>query len=391
MKKAKVMLLLAASVSVFGLAGCQKEANTVTEKLPVVSTASTEEQVQPVTGQVVEGTVVNQETAAQPEENLPEGMCRSYLTGKLVSTEIGQKRPVAVMLNNIIDACPQAGIAQAEVVYEAPVEGGITRLMGIFEDYKDLEKIGSVRSCRNYYVKYAEEFDAIYVHYGQAVYAVDLLNSDEIDNISGLQYQDGVGAIDGYVSEDIFYRTDDRPSPHNCYTSGDRILSAIEQKEYDTEYSKDYKGHYKFAADGQRSDLSIYGAQNATKITPGYGVNEPWFEYNAEDQKYYRFQYGDKQIDQVTEEQLAYDNVIVQFSPWEKYDDNGYLNIDTFSGGTGYFFTGGKVVPVTWIKDEGVDGAVRYYVPSGDEIVLNQGKTWVCIVLNSEMENMKYE
>ena len=60
------------------------------------------------------------------------------------------------------------------VVYEAPVEGGITRLMGIFEDVEGMEKIGAVRSCRTYYPMYAREFDAIYVHYGQAVYAVEL-------------------------------------------------------------------------------------------------------------------------------------------------------------------------------------------------------------------------
>lgn len=390
MKKLKVLLLLAASASVLALAGCQKEADTPTEAKVSEAPAGTEGAAQVSTGEVIKGTAVTQENAEQPQTD-PEGMTRSYLTGKLVSSEIGSKRPVAIMLNNIIDACPQAGISQADVVYEAPVEGGITRLMGIFEDYSNLDKIGSVRSCRNYYVKYAEEFDAIYVHYGQAAYAVDLLNSDEIDNISGLEYQEAMGKIDGYAGEDIFYRTDDRPSPHNCYTSAEGLKTAIERKEYDTDYAEDYKGHYKFAQDGQRSDLGIYGAESAVKIIPGYGVNEPWFEYNSGDQKYYRFQYDDKQIDQNTDEQLSYDNVIVQFSPWEKYDDNGYINIDTFSGGTGYFFTGGKVVPVTWIKDEGTAGAVRYYLPSGDEIVLNQGKTWVCIVLDTDKDSFVYE
>ena len=70
------------------------------------------------------------------------------------------------MLNNIQDALPQSGIANAEVVYEAPVEGGITRLMGIFEDYQDVQRIGSVRSCRNYYVYFAREFNTYYLHFG---------------------------------------------------------------------------------------------------------------------------------------------------------------------------------------------------------------------------------
>ena len=97
-------------------------------------------------------------TAFAEEDN---GMVRSYLTGKLVPESIGRTKAISVMLNNIQAALPQSGIANAEVVYEAPVEGGITRLMGIFEDYQDVERIGSVRSCRNYYVYFAREFEYI--------------------------------------------------------------------------------------------------------------------------------------------------------------------------------------------------------------------------------------
>lgn len=97
--------------------------------------------------------------------------------------------------------------------------------MGIFEDYDGMEKIGSVRSCREYYVHFAKEFDALYVHYGQAVYACEILNSN-IDNISGLSSQEGFGQLYGYAGEETFYRTDDRPSPHNCYTSADRLIEA---------------------------------------------------------------------------------------------------------------------------------------------------------------------
>ena len=62
-------------------------------------------------------------------------MVKSYLTGLDVPESEGRVRPVAVMLNNIREGCPQSGIANAGVIYEAPVEGDITRLMGIFEDY----------------------------------------------------------------------------------------------------------------------------------------------------------------------------------------------------------------------------------------------------------------
>ena len=145
------------------------------------------------------------------EDALPEGMVKSYLTGEPVAEVQGRRRPVAVMLSNIISACPQSGISRAGVIYEAPVEGGITRLMGLFENYDDLEKIGSVRSCREYYVYLAAGFDALYYHYGQAAYAIPLLESDHIDNVNGMEY-----------SEQVYYRTSDRSSPHNAYLGRSR-------------------------------------------------------------------------------------------------------------------------------------------------------------------------
>lgn len=158
---------------------------------------------------------------------------KSYLTGEDVSEEIGRRRPVAVMLGNSQDACPQSGISNAGVVYEVPVEGDITRLMGIFEDYDSLDKIGSVRSCRDYYLFYANEFDAIYCHYGQAVYALQYLDQHLIDNLNGLE-----------MEGTAYYRTSDRKAPHNAYTGYSYLQKGIEQKGYTQEYKEDYTGHY---------------------------------------------------------------------------------------------------------------------------------------------------
>ena len=139
----------------------------------------------------------------------------SYLTGMPVSAEEQNQRPIAVMINNIEQGLPQAGIEQASVIYEAPVEGRITRLMGLFEDWKDIEKIGYVRSSRDYFVYCALEHDAIYCHFGQATpYVGDLLNSDKVDNISG-----AVAGIDKPAQE-AYYRTDDRKAPYNVAATG---------------------------------------------------------------------------------------------------------------------------------------------------------------------------
>lgn len=126
------------------------------------------------------------ETSKDDPNALPEGQMRSFLSGLPVDEKIGNRRPVAIMLNNLKAAQPMSGVSYADVVYEYVVEGGITRMMGVFENYDSLDKIGSVRSCREYFVYTALEFDAIYMHFGQATYAVELLDKDYVDNINGL-------------------------------------------------------------------------------------------------------------------------------------------------------------------------------------------------------------
>ena len=79
---------------------------------------------------------------------------------------------------------------------------------------------------------------------------------------------------------------------------------------------------------------------------PSYTMNNPWFEYNESDGKYYRFQYGGKHNGDSG--QIAVRNVIFQYVEWGHYASTDYLNINVHKGGAGYVFTGGKCVPVSW-------------------------------------------
>ena len=303
---------------------------------------------------------------------------RSYLTGKWVDKSIGERRPIAVMLNNIEEAQPMSGSSYADVIYECVVEGSLTRMMGLFENYDNLDKIGSVRSCRNYFVYYALEFDAIYCHYGQSAYAMPLLNEPFVDNLSGL----------GSEGDIVFYRTNDRVAPHNAYASAKGIKKGIETKGYDTNYSEDYKGKFTFARDGETIIPDSEDSYAAQRVEPGYLINKPWFEYNSEDGKYYRFEYDEKQIDAENNEQLAVDNIILQYSSWEQVDDKGYLGFDCHSGGKMTYITHGMARNGTWIRFDGDQGATRYFDSEGREIVMNQGKTWVCIIQDTYSDNV---
>lgn len=349
MKKRMLCLLLATCVAATTVAGCGKKEE---EKKPVVE---------------------KEEPKEEPEEepvDTHEGQAKSYLTGQWIDEELAKKRPLAIMIGNTSDALPQYGISSADIIYEVPVEGSLTRLMAIFQDYSALDKIGSVRSCRHYFVYFAKEFDALYAHYGQAAYAESLLAQDDVHNLSGL---------DGSIGSIVFYRDTNRKAPHNAFASAEGINAGIEKKGYRTELSSDYQGHYQFAEDGE--EVNLTNGEDALVVSPGYFINKPWFVYNAEDGLYYRYQYKDKHIDGTDEQQLAVKNILVQYCEWSKLDEKGYLDINTTSGGEGIYITNGKMEKVTWIKAN-EDSPARYFDESGNEITINQGKTWVCIARN---------
>lgn len=304
-----------------------------------------------------------------------EGEAKSLLTGEWIDEELVTKRPVAIMISNIKEALPQYGTSKADIFYECPVEGGLTRMMAIYRDYSGLDKIGSVRSCRLYFPQFANEFNAIYVHFGQASYAESYLNSS-VDNINGL-----------VLESQCFTRDNTRKKPHNAFIDTEGINKGIEKMKYDTTLSSSYaNGHYQFAED--KAPVNLEG-EDAVVVKPGYAVNKPWFVYDSESGLYKRYEYGESQIDKATDTQLEVKNILIQCCKWNYEPDNKYLRIDTVSGGEGYYITNGKVIPVTWKKDR--DGSpAHYYDASGNEITLNQGKTWVCVVQNTYADKITF-
>lgn len=103
-----------------------------------------------------------------------------------------------------------------------------------------------------------------------------------------------------------------------------------------------------------------------------------------------RYQYGDAQIDQLTGDQLKYDNVIFQLCECYPLDDHGYLAIEAEKGGTAYVFTKGTYEKCTWTKDD-IESPARYFDEDGNEITINQGKTWVCVVYDTKEDQIVIE
>lgn len=318
-----------------------------------------------------------------PGLDLPprDGMVRSRLTNEWVDEVVAGKRPIAVIIPNEEHAQPHFNLSSASVVYEAKVEGNMTRLMAIYEDWENLQMIGNVRSLRSYFAYWAFEWDSVIVHYGGPYFIYDLLNEETTDN------------VDGMYDNTAFFRTPDREPPHNAFASGATILNSIQKDNYSLEYrGLTEESHFLFAGPGEPNDLSQYGdnAKEATYVdmTASYPLTRCYFKYNEEDGLYYRSQYlsggtDGPHVDGYTYQQLSFSNLLVQRIVQEDIG-NGYLAMqchDTTKDG--WFFTQGKGIHVTWEKI-GDYGATKFYDDNGDEICLNTGKTMILVIRDTD-------
>ena len=138
-------------------------------------------------------------------------------------------------------------------MYECPVEGSLTRLMGIIDNYENLEKIGPVRSCRDYFVYWALEWDSIYCHFGgPTLYVNTILSQDYVNNLDGLKFDGGTNK-----NASVFYRVTDRKAPHNAYLNGAGIDRGIEKMNYTKTYTENYQpNHFRFAPESSPTNLS---------------------------------------------------------------------------------------------------------------------------------------
>lgn len=323
-----------------------------------------------------------------------DGKIQSYLTGQWLEKEKANKRPIAVMIPNNTPALPQYGLSKAAIIYEAPVEGRITRLMAVFEDYDELEYIGPVRSSRDYFVYVAMGYQAIYCNWGLArPYVEELLRSDAVQNISC--------AVEGIhnPSDEAFGRIR-RPgyaTEFTGYLFMDGLEKAIKRHKYETEYDSRYVPPFIFVDEGYRANYE--DMEDAAYLYPGgreensggYGFYNPYFEYDEKDKLYYRYQNGKKQMDEYDNSQLAVSNVVFQYCHGEVRDKKDYLAFGVHGEGDALVFTNGKVIEATWQRYGGDATPAKFYDKNGREIIFNQGKTWICNIWEEYGEYVEYE
>lgn len=311
-------------------------------------------------------------TDSEPTADPHEGMAKSLFTGLWMDENVVNNRPVAIMFNNIKEASPQSGTSEMDILYEAVVEGGITRLMGISQNVTS-NRIGSLRSARPYYVSIAKEYDAIYIHVGGSTDAKNKIVSLGLTDFDG---NTGKGSA-------IMYRDNSIRAPHNAFTSKKRIDKLIASNATHTDYKGKTDNHFTFNDEVQ----SIKGDGNAkSKVALELsGYAKPYFTYNNSDKLYYRYQFDTAHVDKNTGKQLGFTNIIIQYVKQWAYDSHDRQAMDIYdSNGEGVYISAGEYKSIRWKRNEG--RLTMQYLEDGKLLQINPGKTYIALVPTDKKE-----
>lgn len=317
---------------------------------------------------------------SEPTPDPHAGKVKSVLTGKYISKKVAKQRPFAVIINNIEYANQhQQGTSQIDVLYEALAEGGITRMLGVYQGTDKIKRLGSVRSARHYFVSFASEWDAIFCHFGQTSYAISKIEELGVNNLSGLSAIGGV----------VYKRDYSFKAPHNVYTSGEKMLKGAKQLKYRTKFKEEKMAkHFEF----YEEDTELDAGNGTTYINlPFSAYSTCYLKYDKKTKEYKKFEYRKKHLDHKNNKQLSFKNVIIQLVKEKDIDRNGYQHLFLHKRkGEGYYITNGKRMKIKWRKNE-EEGTMCYYDMDGNVLTINPGKTYIAAYPTSRKKLISFK
>lgn len=300
-----------------------------------------------------------------------------------IVNEDSNQRPIAIMLDNNIGNNSHAGLQDSYINYEIIVEGGLTRIMAIFKD-KDVPLIGPVRSSRHYFLDYSLESDSIYAHFGWSPYAERDIKNLNINNINGL------------YDDQCFWRDKTIASPHNVFTSTEKLYNCAKEKNYslvtDSWKLLNYKADpvilnekiektvtNKETGEKEKQEEYKEGLLTANQVTIPYSNYQTRsYTYDPERKVYLRFMNNKPHTDKTTGVQLYYKNIIIENVANKSIDSYGRQDLTTDTTGTGYYITNGYALPIIWTKDSR-RVKTKYTYQDGSKVKLNDGNTFIQI------------
>ncbi len=281
------------------------------------------------------------------EEATKEEKYYSQLTGNEVSREESERPVLGIILGNSPEARPQTGLDSAGIIFETVAEGGITRYLALYQEDMP-EDVGPVRSLRSHFLDWSMGFDASIAHVGGSA---ESLQAAESRNARSLNQ---------FAFDEPYYRTNDRPSPHNMYVKTKGLM----------ELQKD-QNHTKSDFDSiPRSPDSPSESPLAPEVTVNFSGStyQVQFKYDSETNSYIRYLAGEPHIDAATGNPITVKNVVVLRA-------NGGEQVDAVGEGEALVFKDGGVHEIKWQKTS-YNQRVQLLGDDGSEFSINRGDTW---------------
>jgi len=295
------------------------------------------------------------------------------LTGEPMDLRFDRNRPLAVVLNNLPEALPLNGVTDADILYEYPVEGGLTRMLALFQDVFYVEKIGSIRSARHYTVQLANAYDAILVAAGRSPQA-----QAEVRSL-GIPF---LNEVEGPHRE-IFFRDRNRipgqrvQNLHSVITTGERLFEMLPQYDFRIVHENDFTPSLRFTEDG-----TPQGGADANEIRVRFSsAKSTTFTYDSSLRKYTVRQSNTDFVDANDGSRPVFANVLVIKTSVSNIRDDtaGRLDITTTGSGEGYFASGGKYVRINWQRPNQSSQFI-FSLEDGTRLNLSVGKSYICIL-----------
>ena len=345
----KIVCFILALCLVFSFVGCEEKSPTVEELNKPLSSHNASAQ---------NGSTSSEDTS----------LVTNPLTGEKDLDESRQtKRPVAVMINNIsVAQRVQTGLGDADLVFETEVEGGITRLMAVFQDpSKVAGSIGTIRSARTVFADIANGLDAYYVHHGS-------------DDKYCTPHMNSLGIVHGNIGSPYATRkSNGLSSEHTLYTTGNNLLAYLQKSGHDKNITP------KSFADFSGTDAAVTPADYecsfvSVPFSTSYVTD---FIYNEETKKYARGKNETPFKDYSTGKTEEFTNVFVLKTTMSYYADNYHRTID-LTGGEGFYISNGGCEAIKWEKGSSAN-SFTFKKADGSTLTVNPGNSYICITKTS--------
>jgi hypothetical protein len=279
----------------------------------------------------------------------------SPLTGRDLDPSLASRPVTAIMIENSPEARPQSGLVDADMVFEAVAEGGITRFIALYQESQP-SYIGPIRSARPYYVDIARTFDAAYIHAGGS--------DDALARIDEL----GIKDMSAFENSSTYFRVDNRDAPHDLYSDMARIDTLRTSKGFTTSTFTPWK---------HKADTAQTPSARTINLSISSAFYNPSFSYDASTNSYLRDNGGSPHLDEKTQKQVQPKVVIALVTT--KGQDGIYSTYRMTGSGEARIFQDGIVSNVTWTK-EAPNAQFVFKDKNGLEFVFNKGQVWMSLV-----------